>query len=111
MALSNDLHFIQDKVVTAIIIITWVLYITIALGLSKNAPEYLDDLQYYFKIYISLFLIYRFNPFRKIEFTSLDSKIAFSAGIFLLATTAINSLLLKYIDYIKHFTSYETNKL
>jgi hypothetical protein len=76
-----------------VVYITWILYIVIALGLSTNAPQYLDDLQYYIKLYVSFFLIYRFNPFRRVKFTGLDAKIAFSAGIFLLATTAINGIL------------------
>jgi hypothetical protein len=83
-----------------VVYITWILYIVIALGLSTNAPQYLDDLQYYIKLYVSFFLIYRFNPFRRVKFTGLDAKIAFSAGIFLLATTAINGILkMKYQIY------------
>jgi hypothetical protein len=62
------------------------------LGISVNAPQYLDELQYYVKLYVSLFLIYRFNPFRRVKFTGLDAKISFSAGIFLLATTAIKNI-------------------
>jgi hypothetical protein len=86
-----------------VVYITWFLYIIIALGLSANAPEYLDDLQYYVKLYISLFLIYRFNPFRRVKFTGLDAKIAFSAGVFLLATTAINSVLHNYLSELKQY--------
>ena len=93
----NNIHKLQNKLYDIISYITWILYILILLGLSANAPEYLDSLQYYVKIYISLFLIYRFNPFRRVKFTNLDAKIAFSAGIFLLTTSAINGILLKQI--------------
>jgi hypothetical protein len=86
-----------------IVYITWVLYVVIALGLSANAPQYLDDLQYYIKLYVSIFLIYRFNPFRRVKFTGLDAKIAFSAGVFLLATTAINSVLQNYLSDLKQY--------
>jgi hypothetical protein len=86
-----------------VVYITWFLYIIIALGLSANAPEYLDDLQYYVKLYISLFLIYRFNPFRRVKFTGLDAKIAFSAGVFLLATTAINTIIQNYLSELKQY--------
>ena len=97
MAIDETLHQIQDKVFVFAIYITWILYISIALGLSINAPEYLDILQSIIKIYISLFLIYRFNLFRKVKFTELDAKIAFSAGIFLLGTTAIDGIIKKYV--------------
>ena len=75
----------------------------IALGLSANAPEYLDYLNSFIKIYISLFLIYRFNPFRRVRFTGLDAKISFSAGVFLLATTAIASVLKNYLSEIRQY--------
>jgi hypothetical protein len=93
MAFNNDIHNFQNNAFKVVVYITWILYILIALGLSTNAPQYLDTLQSIFKIYISLFLIIRFNPFRHVKFTHLDAKIAFSAGVFLLATSAINKLI------------------
>ena len=103
MIFNKDLHRFQNRMYDLVVYITWFLYIIIALGLSANAPEYLDDLQYYVKLYISLFLIYRFNPFRRVKFTGLDAKIAFSAGVFLLATTAINSVLQNYLSELKQY--------
>ena len=105
MVFNKKIHRLQSQVFTVIIYLTWILYIAIALGLSASAPQYLDDLQYYVKIYICLFLIYRFNPFRRVQFTELDSRIAFSAGLFLLATTAIGSFLKNYLKQIKNFVS------
>ena len=44
--------------------------------------------------------MWRFNPLRThYEFTDLDRKIAFSAGAFILTTTALN----QYLDYFKTF--------
>ena len=106
MAFNPQIHRFQNWLYDISIYITWALYIAIALGLSTNAPEYLDYLQSFVKIYISLFLIYRFNPFRKVTFTELDSKIAFSAGLILLATTAINTVLQKYITELKQYLSF-----
>lgn len=102
----NNIHDFQNKAFTIAVYITWALYIAIALGLSANAPQYLDDLQYYVKMYVSLFLIYRFNPFRDVKFTDLDAKIAFSAGTFLLATTAINGVLHTYLLDIKKYLEF-----
>lgn len=99
---KNILGF-QSKLYYMIVCLTWILYIVIALGISINAPEYLDTLQYYVKIYISIFLIIRFNPFTKVKFTELDTNIAFSAGVFLLTTTAINNLLHVYLSDIKKY--------
>jgi hypothetical protein len=103
MVFNKDLHSFQNRIYDIAVYITWVLYIAIALGLSANAPEYLDELQNFIKLYVSLFLIYRFNPFRRVRFTGLDAKIAFSAGVFLLATTAINNVLHNYLSEVKKY--------
>ena len=98
-----NLYLLQKHGFSVIIYLTWFLYFAILLGLSANAPQYLDDLQYYVKMYVSLFLIVRFNPFTRVRFNELDGKIAFSAGVFLLTTTAINSFLEMYLDKLKGF--------
>lgn len=99
---NKSLHKFQNTIFDFIVALTWILYILIALGLSATAPQYLDYLHSFIKIYVSLFLIYRFNPFRRIKLTNLDTKIAFSAGIFLLATTAIDGIIKNYLITIIH---------
>ena len=103
MTYKNDLYIYQTRIFDIIIIISWILYLFIALRLSVKAPDYLDDLEYYIKIYVSLFLLYRFMPFRRIKFTDFDRKVAFNAGIFLFSATTINSILLRYIKEIKSY--------
>ncbi len=102
MIFDKELTDVQLKMFNIIAIITWILYIAIALGLSVKAPEYLDILQYYIKIYVSLFLMYRFNPFRHVRFTNLDAKIAFTAGALLFTTTYINAIIQNYLQDITY---------
>jgi hypothetical protein len=102
MSFYKDLYKFQDFWFNVFIVTTYGLYILFAVGIFKSAPQYLESLDYYVKIYISLFLLWRFNPFRKIHFTELDRKISFSAGIFLLTTSAINQVLIKYLDNAKN---------
>jgi len=99
--LSKKIYDVQNKAFDIFIYISWILYFAILFGVSVNAPSYLDSVDYYAKIYVSLFLLYRFNAFRKVTFTDLDRKIAFSAGVFLFATTALNQVLTQYLDPIK----------
>jgi hypothetical protein len=103
MVFNKDIHQLQNRIFDAVLYVTYILYIAVALGLSANAPEYLDELQRYIKLYVSLFLIYRFNPFRRVQFTGLDAKIAFNAGWFLLTTTFVDSMLKKYLETIKKY--------
>jgi cytochrome c biogenesis protein CcdA len=103
--------YIQYNLFTITITISYILVFISALGLSSTAPEYLKTLDYYLRIYICLFLILRFNPFRKyfpiyknpyIKFNDLDRKIAFSAGLFILTTSILNN----YVDEIKQFINH-----
>ena len=99
----KELDDIQSFLFDIFLVVTYLLYALITLGVSVEAPMYLNQLDYYIKIYISLFLLWRFNIFRKTKFTELDKKIAFSAGMFLFATTAINKILIRYLDNIKKY--------
>jgi len=99
--MNKSVYHFQESVFTTMIYLSWFLYIIILLGLSEKAPQYLDELEYYVKIYVGVFLLIRFNPFWHVEFTELDGKIAFSAAFFLLATTAIDGIVKKYLDYIR----------
>ena len=107
MLTKKFLHTIQDKFFNLFIIISWILIIVSALGFSQSAPKFLEDLDYYIRIYICLFLMWRFNPFRShYEFTNLDRKIAFSAGLFMLTTTALNKYLIDTQSKIKSLLQY-----
>jgi hypothetical protein len=97
MKFYEGFHYFQLEAFNVVMYMTWVLYAAIALGLSVNAPQYLTQLHSFVKIYVSLFLIFRFNPFRQVKFTELDAKIAFSAGTFLLTTSAIDETLRIYL--------------
>jgi hypothetical protein len=99
--MTSIYYTIQHNIYDIVIYVTWILYFMITLGLSVNAPQYLNTIQSFMRIYISLFLIYRFNSFRTVKFTDYDAKISFSAGLFLLGTTAIDGILKYYISYFK----------
>uniref|UniRef100_A0A6C0HDD4 Uncharacterized protein n=1 Tax=viral metagenome TaxID=1070528 RepID=A0A6C0HDD4_9ZZZZ len=106
----DKLTSFQNNAFTLIIIATYLIYFLSAIGISKTAPMYLDDFDYYVKIYISLFLLWRFNMFRKIEFNELDRKIAFSAGLFLFTSTAVYTILTGYVKNTVHNTDQTINK-
>jgi hypothetical protein len=111
MVFNSKLNDFQDKFINFVIIILYLLVISSFLGIFDNAINYFKDVDYYFRIYICLFLIWRFNPFRNIDtFTQLDRKIAFNAGILIFITTVLQSYIPyiinkvkenKYINYIK----------
>ena len=84
----------QERIFDITIYVSYALIILSYLGLSQYNPAFLDDINNYTRIYICLFLLWRFNPLRQVsKFTNLDRKIAFSAGVFILTTTVLNNYL------------------
>jgi hypothetical protein len=68
---------------------------TKVLGIATVAPTYLSTLNAVLKYFIIGFLLVRFNPWvNNYEMTPFDRTIVFSAAFFLLASTAITSLVL-----------------
>jgi hypothetical protein len=109
---KSQLHNYQEKLFDVSIYLSYGLIILSSLGLSQLAPKYLNSLDYYIRVYICLFLIWRFNPFRThYEFTDLDRKIAYSAGIFILTTTILNNYLTNIKNTVKKYTEDKKNEL
>lgn len=88
----------QERIFDIIVIVSWILIVVSTLGLSHKAPQFLETVHYYLRIYICIFLMWRFNPLRKkYEFTNLDRKMVFTAGFFIFTTTVLNQYL-KYLE-------------
>ena len=99
--MSHSAYRLQENIYNKIVYFTYFLMILSALGVSEYAPTYLSNLHSIVNIYICLFLIWRFNPFRKkIKFHDLDRQVAFSAGVFILTTTLLNIYLIQFTDAI-----------
>lgn len=100
MNYDKVLYNFQDTVFNIFIGISWFLLILTSLGIFDKYPDIFFKGAFYIKIYICIFLIWRFNPLRQfffnktIIFTDLDRKIAFSAGLVILTTTALTEYLL-----------------
>ncbi len=92
------LHNYQERVFTVAIVAIYALLGLSYAGVFPAATEFLATIDYYLRIYVCLFLLWRFRPFRdKYIFTELDRKIAFSAGLLILTTSALN----RYVESIK----------
>lgn len=81
-------------------------------GLSKYAPDYLDELNIFIKIFICSFLIYRFNPINgTTKFDDFDKTIVFDSAIYLLSTSliinALEIIIKRFNNVIERFTNYD----
>jgi len=96
---------IQFYTFATIIVTLYILNGVLLIGFFPNAKKYIEDIDFYLKIYISLYIIYRFNRFRKVVFSELDRMVIFTSGIFLFATTIIHKLLINYLEEIQIWIS------
>jgi cytochrome c biogenesis protein CcdA len=94
----SNLYKYQDYWFNIYITLTYILIVISFIGISSNSSKYLNYLNYYVKIYVCLFLLWRFRPFRENhKFTDLDRKVGFTAGLLILTTTILNN----YVNDIK----------
>jgi hypothetical protein len=101
---NKTFYTIQYKILTlfsTIFKIVVFLYIT---GFLNYKPPYLLQINFVLKIIVALFLIYRFNSYRKyqIRFTELDRKIAHSAGLYILVVSFAN-IINQYTEELRSF--------
>lgn len=86
----------QEKIYDNVIFFSYVLLFLSYFNIYNNAPHYLEIINYYINMYITIFLIYRFNPIQNKKPNSLDKKIAFHAGI-ILFSNSVTGILIKNI--------------
>ena len=93
---------IHENMYNYTIYLSYLLYAFAIFGITKYAPQYLDTLKNIIKIYVSLVLVIKFNPFtNKTNYLSdFDRRLIFSSGMFLLLSTSIISIIEHYISNI-----------
>ena len=85
--------------------ITIIIFILLFMGIIQSQPVYFVNAVFIFKLFLSLYLVYRFNDFRKnIKFTELDRKVCYFAGFYLFFLT-FAELIQDYIVKIKQIIS------
>jgi hypothetical protein len=77
-------------------------YVAVAIGMLQKEPEYLPVIDYWMKVFVGIFLLWRFNSFAPAKFTEFDRKVVFSAGMFMFITTIVNTYLRMYVQKAKN---------
>jgi uncharacterized membrane protein len=86
---------IQDRLVQIVIALTWTLYFLSFLGVYSKAHVYLQKINFFFKVYICIFLVIRFQPYfpkYSSPITKLDKKLAFLSGVFFLTNVVFEKI-------------------
>lgn len=82
--------------------ITKIVIVLFIIGFFTDKPSGFLAINFVIKILFSLFLIYRFNSYRKqkIQFTELDRKICYSAGIYIFTFSFVD-VIQTYIERLR----------
>ena len=93
----------HENIFLYVLYTTWFIYFVSLIGTASFGLSYLNILREILKIYISLFLIIKFNPFQKTQsFNKFDRRVTFEAGLFLFSTTILNKLMELYQMHFKN---------
>jgi hypothetical protein len=82
--------------------ITKLVFILFIIGFLTDKPAGFLAINFATKILFSFFLIYRFNSYRKnkIQFTDLDRKVCYSAGIYIFTFSFVD-IIQTYIERLR----------
>jgi hypothetical protein len=86
-----------------IIYFTYFLYTVLFVGIISINYEYLRLFSAFIQLFIGIFLVIRFNPFRNQynqSFKEEDKRIIFSSGLFLLINLSSTELIIYFYDNI-----------
>ncbi len=87
---------LHKKLFKLLTYVSLLLFLLSFAGIVAVDPQQLQVLSSVIKYYVAAFLLIRFNPFFEIKTrdTEFERSVAFSAGIFLLLTTAVSEIAL-----------------
>jgi hypothetical protein len=92
--------------------ITKIITVLFIIGVYSNKPSSFLFVNSIVKIFMALFLIYRFNSYRKekIKFTELDRKICYSAGLYILLVSFFD-IIQSYVDKLRNIVQPNTTPI
>ena len=95
VAMENKpfLFRLQYHIFTFLIYFFWAFYAFAIFGIPFFSQEFVNKVEGWVTIYVSLFLVLRFNQFVTYDFTPLDKLVIFHSGMFLFLTYVIKSFL------------------
>ena len=93
--------FGYKRLFTIVTILLNIGYAAVIFGLHDDYARLLDIADFWLKVYIALYLLWRFNPFFPAVFTDFDRRIVFSAGLFMFTATIVESYLESYLNELK----------
>ena len=102
--IENAMDHIKKPVYITGLVIIYIIYILAYLGLVNYNTSIVDYLNIGIQLFVSLFLMIKFHPYRKHELREFDAQIIFGCAMFLLVNLGLT-------EYFERFTKNIVNKI
>ena len=84
------------KNVFIILSLSWIiLYVFVLFRLWDNAVFYLNNINYFYRLYMATILLIFFNPWTKIGFDDFHKSLIFSVALYLIASTTLTDFIMR----------------
>jgi hypothetical protein len=93
---EHYLEIIKKPVYMGSLFILHLAYILVFLGIIQYTPMFVNNLNILIQVFVCIFLMVKFHPFRKHELKEFDSTIIFGSAMFLLTNIGFTQLLTNY---------------
>lgn len=95
---EHYLEIIKKPVYMGSLFILHLVYILLFLGIIRYTPAIINNLNILIQLFVCLFLMIKFHPFRKHELKEFDSTIIFGSAMFLLTNLGFTQLIKTYFE-------------
>lgn len=93
---NKQLYFAQITFLTYFSYVVKISLVLYLIGATNTKSKLLLKINFFVKLFLGFFLMYRFSSHRtkQIRFTDLDRKIAYSAGLYIIVISFVDSIAL-----------------
>jgi len=93
---EHYLEIIKKPVYMGSLFILHLAYVLVFFGIIQYTPTFVNNLNILIQIFVCIFLMIKFHPFRKHELKEFDSTIIFGSAMFLLTSIGFTQFLTNY---------------
>jgi len=95
---EHYLEIIKKPVYVGSLFLLHFLYILVLFGIIHYTDTFINNLNILIQLFVCIFLMIKFHPFRKHELKEFDSNIIFGSALFLLTNLGFTQLITTYFD-------------
>ena len=102
MEIESNLELIKKPVYLAMVVLLYSCYFLLYVGIFYINPKYIKNLSIAIRLFVCVFLIYKFHPFREHKLSYFDDKLIFASAILILTDMGITQYVVNIIAPTKN---------